>query len=191
MTEQRRGRRAPRDAARWSRAEPARTAEPAAEPGRRRGPAEPRTSKPVASPRRGRDRHARTAGRRPDPRAPIPDSALPPRDRGPVRALVRDVVDARRGVVVAFPFAFGGVLIAALGPASSLQRWLLLGCSVLLVVTLVDAVLLGVSATRRARARFPDADVPGWATGFYAFMRAHRMRNLRLPPPRVDPGERV
>ena len=119
----------------------------------------------------------------------IPDEALHPRDRGPVRAHVRDVVDARRGLVGLFVPAFGGTLIAALGPASSLQRWLLLICAVALVVSVVDAVVLGRAATRSARARFPTQVVDGRRTGWYAFMRGHRMRILRHPPPRVAPGD--
>ena len=78
---------------------------------------------------------------------------------------------------------FGGTLIAALGPASNLQRWLLVICAAVLALALVDGVVLGRTATRRARARFPGETVDGWRTGFYAFMRAHRTRNLRLPPP--------
>jgi hypothetical protein len=149
--------RAPRDAGRWARAEPARSPTP-------------------NTPRRGDD---------------VPDEALHPRDRGPVRALVRDLVDSRRGLVGLFAPAFGGTLIAAIGPRSDLQRWLLLVCAVLLAVSLVDAVVLGRQVTRAARARHPDAVIDGWRTGWYAFMRAHRMRSLRLPPPRVDPGDTV
>jgi hypothetical protein len=120
------------------------------------------------------------------------DDALHPRDRGPVRAYVRDLVDARRrGLVGLFVPGFGGTLIAALGPASNLQRWLLVICAAVLALSLVDAVVLGRTVTRRARARFPGEVVDGWRTGFYAFMRAHRMRNLRLPPPRVERGDPV
>ena len=122
----------------------------------------------------------------------FPDEALHPRDRGPVRAYVRDLVDARRrGLVGLFVPGFGGTLIAALGPASNLQRWLLVICAAVLAVALVDAVVLGRTATRRARARFPGETVDGWRTGFYAFMRAHRTRNLRLPPPQVERGDPV
>jgi hypothetical protein len=163
MTGTRRDRtgRAPRDADRWTRAAPSRPAP--ARPASARGPA-----------------------------AGPPDEALHPRDRGPVRAYVRDLVDARRaGPVSLFVPGFGGTLIAALGPASSLQRWLLIGCSVLLAVAVADAVLLGGTVVRRVRARFPDVDVDGPRTGWYAFMRAHRMRSMRLPRPQVDPGDRV
>jgi len=106
-----------------------------------------------------------------------------------VRAHVRDVVDVRRGLVGLFLPALGGTIIATLGPRSDLQRWLLLICAVLLVVSLVDAVLLGRQATRSARTRFPGAAVDGRRTGWYAFMRGHRMRSLRLPPARVAPGD--
>jgi hypothetical protein len=134
------------------------------------------------------------------PRSPAPSSrhsnslaedALHPRDRGPVRAHVRDLVDAHRRLVGLFAPAFGGTLIAALGPESSLQRWLLLGCAVLLAVAVVDAVLLGRTVARSARARFPGIPVDTLRTGWYAFMRAHRMRSMRLPPPRVDLGDPV
>jgi hypothetical protein len=109
-----------------------------------------------------------------------------------VRAYVRDLVDARRrGLVGLFVPGFGGTLIAALAPASNLQRWLLVICAVLLALALADAVVLGRAVNRRARTRFPGEEVDGWRTGFYAFMRAHRMRNLRLPPPRVERGDPV
>ena len=108
-----------------------------------------------------------------------------------MRAYVRDLVDARRGPVAMFVLAFGGTMIAALGPSSSLQRWLLLICAVLLAVAVIDAVVLGRTVTRRARARFPHEHVDGRRTGWYAFMRGHRMRSMRLPPPRYAPGEAV
>ena len=61
----------------------------------------------------------------------------------------------------------------------------------LLAVSLVDAVVLGRQVTRRSPRPLPGRAVDGWRTGWYAFMRAHRMRSLRLPPPRVDPGDTV
>ena len=116
---------------------------------------------------------------------PVPDSALHPRDRGPVRAYVRDVVDSRRSLVGLFVPAFGGVLITTLGPASELQATLQVVSLAALAVSLAAAVVLGVNVTRMARAEFPKAQVDGLPTGFYAFMRAHRPRSTRLPPPRV------
>jgi hypothetical protein len=113
---------------------------------------------------------------------------LPPRDRGPVRALVRDTVDSRRRLVGLFLPVLGVVVVCALGPASDLQRYVLFGSLAMLAAVAVDAVLLGVEVTRTARARFPAEHVPGLATGWYAFLRAHRSRQVRRPRPRVTRG---
>jgi hypothetical protein len=118
------------------------------------------------------------------------DTDLPPADRGPVRAFIRDAVDSRRRVVGLFLPALGVVIICAIGPASDLQRYLLLGGLALLALVVADAVRMGVGITRAARDQFPDETVPGLATGWYAFLRAHRSRSVRRPPPRVAPGGR-
>jgi hypothetical protein len=116
------------------------------------------------------------------------DRDLPPHDRGPVRAFIRDTVDSRRRLVGLFLPVLGIVIISALGPASDLQRYALFGSLTALAAVAVDAVLMGVSVTRAARTAFPGEPVPGPATGWYAFLRAHRSRSLRRPPPRVVPG---
>jgi hypothetical protein len=136
---------------------------------------------------------ARPAGRRATAsarrRADAADRALPPHDRGPVRAFVRDTVDSRRRIVGLFLPVLGAVVIAALNPPSELRRYVLLGSLFLLAVVLADAVVMGVAITRAARARFPDEPVPAFATGWYAFLRAHRSRSVRRPAPRVAPGD--
>jgi hypothetical protein len=118
------------------------------------------------------------------------DRDLPPYDRGPVRAFIRDEVDARRRLVGLLLPALGIVVISALSPASDWQRYALLGGLAVLAAIAVDAVLMGITITRAARAEFPDEQVPGLATGWYAFLRAHRSRALRRPPPRTAPGGR-
>jgi Protein of unknown function (DUF3043) len=121
-----------------------------------------------------------------DPR----DRDLAPHDRGPVRAFLRDEVDARRRLAGLFLPVLGIVVICALSPASDWQRYGLIGGLVVLGAVAVDAVLMGITLTRAARAEFPDEPVPGLATGWYAFLRAHRSRALRRPAPRVAPGGR-
>jgi len=125
-----------------------------------------------------------TPRRRVDPR----DAQLAPQHRGPVRAYVRDVVDSRRRLVGLFLPALGAVVLSLASPSSDLQRYFLLGSGAALAVAVADAVVLGASITRSARARFPDEPVPAPATGWYAFVRAHRSRSVRRPPPRVAPG---
>jgi drug/metabolite transporter (DMT)-like permease len=107
-----------------------------------------------------------------------------------VRAFVRDEVDARRRLVGLFLPVLGIVVISALAPASSWQRNSLLVSTAALAAILVDAVLMGVSVVRAARATFPDEDVPAVETGWYAFLRAHRSRTVRRPAPRVAPRGR-
>jgi hypothetical protein len=101
---------------------------------------------------------------------------------------VRDVVDARRRLVGLFVPALGAVVLASVSPASDLRRYVLIGSLAVLVVAVVDAVVLGATVTRSARATFPGEPVPALATGWYAFLRAHRTRSVRRPPPRVAPG---
>jgi hypothetical protein len=118
----------------------------------------------------------------------VPDSQLAPQDRGPVRAFVRDVVDGRRRLVGLFLPVTGAVVLSLVNPASDLQRYALAGSLAALVAVAIDAVVLGVTVTRAARAEFPGESVPGLATGWYAFVRAHRPRQVRRPAPRVQPG---
>jgi hypothetical protein len=118
------------------------------------------------------------------------DRELAPHDRGPVRAFVRDEVDARRRLVGAFLPVLGAVVISALSPASDWQRYALVASLALLAAIAVDAVAMGVSLTRAAREALPGEPVPGFATGWYAFLRAHRARASRRPPPRVAPRGR-
>jgi hypothetical protein len=143
----------------------------------------------------------RSAGEPPAPRRPtVParerreaerrDRDLAPNDRGPVRAFIRDEVDSRRRLVGAFLPILGLTVIAALNPASDWQRWALIASLTALGAIVVDAVLMGVAITRAAREAFPDEPVPGLATGWYAFLRAHRSRSVRRPPPRVAPRGR-
>jgi hypothetical protein len=153
---------------------------------RRRSPgkgASAASRRPADRPRTDAARQRREAAR-----AQARDRDLAPHDRGPVRAFVRDLVDARRRLVGMFMPVLGAVVICLVSPASDLQRTLLLGGLALLGVVLVDAVLLGVEVTRAVRTEFPDEEVAGLATGWYAFLRAHRPRTRRWPPVRVGPG---
>ena len=139
--------------------------------------------------RREAARRTRTDGATtPRPRPGNRDADLPPGDRGPVRAFVRDAVDSRRRLVGLLLPVLGVVVICAVGPASELQRYLLFGSLALLALIAADAVRMGVDITRAARAQFPGQPIPALATGWYAFLRAHRSRHVRRPPPRVTPG---
>ena len=116
------------------------------------------------------------------------DKYLPPRDRGAVRAYVRDVVDSRPHLLGLFmPLALV-VVASVLVPVPAVQQYMSLFSLAMLMVMIAEGVYLGLSTTARVRAKFPDEDVSALGTGWYAFTRATQPRRLRMPKPRVERG---
>ena len=113
------------------------------------------------------------------------------RDRGPERALVRDVVDSRRTVGTWF---FGGALIVLIGssvrvPAVQLASnilWLLLALGVI-----VDSVLIARKVKRLVKERFPKTTQRIGSLQIYGVMRGLTFRRMRVPKARVEFGEAV
>jgi hypothetical protein len=116
---------------------------------------------------------------------------LTKRDRGPVRRLVRDLVDARRNVGSIF---FSGALVVVLGtmlpqPAVRLAAnilWL-----ALIVAMIVDGFLISRLVRRTVRDRFPDTDERMGSLSLYAVMRSMMFRRMRNPQPQVNVGDPV
>lgn len=118
------------------------------------------------------------------------DKYLLPRDKGPVRAYVRDIVDARRNLVGLFmPMAL--VLIMAMFVSPALQSIVTLAMLVMMVFMVIEGVWLGRKINNQVRARFPDTLDGGFKLGWYAFVRASQIRKLRAPKPRVRPGDAI
>lgn len=146
--------------------------------------------------RGARNRRPATVRRQPPAtrRAPAPSGPvdhhdlLPPWDRGPVRAYVRDVVDSRRHLTGLFMPFFAMALITIAGPASELADVLRTVSLVALAVMAVEVLARGLTITRMARAEFPDLQVNAVSTTNYAFMRMHRPRSMRKPAPRLRAG---
>src|SRR5262249_2523132 len=119
------------------------------------------------------------------------EKSLPPRDRGPVKAYVRDLVDSRRHLVGLFmPLALV-VFMSLLVPTQRAQGLLSLFSMSVMIAMFAEGVMLGVQTTRRVRERFPKEIIGGMAIGWYAFSRASQLRRLRIPKPRVTYGEKV
>jgi hypothetical protein len=116
---------------------------------------------------------------------------LLPRDRGPERALVRDIVDSRRNVGTWF---FGGALIVLIGSsvANPLIRlvsnllWALLALGVV-----VDSVLISRRVKKLVRERFPDTTQRPRSLYLYGIMRSITFRRMRMPKPQIGVGEAV
>ena len=169
--------------------------------GKRRGPVAPppRTTREAmkrnrelrkANPQSKEDRRA-AAKERQARMAAGDERYLLPRDKGPVKAYVRDLVDSRRNLTGLFmPLAIV-VLVLMISPFPLLQQYVTLLCMVLLVAMVVEGVLTGRRVTRLAREKFPKENIQGRSLGWYAFVRASQVRKLRMPKPRVKPGQPV
>jgi hypothetical protein len=164
---------------------------------RRRGPAAPPPKTQREAMRRARgnktskvERRSAAAERR-QRMAAGDDKYLLPRDKGPVRAYVRDVVDSRRHLIGLFmPLALL-VLVAMVSPVPAIQVYAAPGTLVVLLVMVLEGFLLGRTVVRRVREKFPDATDRPLSLGWYSFVRASQVRKLRVPKPKVKPGGTV
>ena len=161
---------------------------------KRRGPAPPppKTQREAAKlakvNRPDKNERRRLAAERRERMAAGDDKYLLARDRGPVKAYIRDVVDSRPHLMGLFMPLAGLVLISAVFPVVAVQQYMSLFSLIALLVMVTEGVLLGMSTTRKVRARFPEEQIGGLATGWYAFTRASQLRRLRIPKPRVERG---
>lgn len=130
------------------------------------------------------------------------ESKLGPRDAGPVRRLVRDVVDSRRGVGGYFLFITLGVLLVQIllsvatgqgmltaAASAQIQMYLMYGWYALIMLVAFDSFVMVRNMKRIVRDRFPEHGERG--LNMYAVMRSLQIRRLRLPPPKVKPGDSV
>ena len=121
------------------------------------------------------------------------DAYLPARDRGPVRKLVRDVVDARRNIGSFFLAIAGVALIGTVVPSLVVRNYasfLLFGFFLLLIV---DSVVLSRRIKKKLAERFPDDPQAKKTRGlvWYGISRATMIRRWRFPKPAVPLGADV
>lgn len=124
------------------------------------------------------------------------DAYVLPRDRGPVRAFVRDMTDSRRNIAgLLLPVALlSFVILLIRNPTVQL-----VGPLILLVAILgaaVDSIIFGRQLSGLVSVKFPKGDPSGLSVkprslSFYAFNRACLIRKWRVPRPRVARGDVV
>jgi Protein of unknown function (DUF3043) len=120
------------------------------------------------------------------------DAYLLPRDKGPVRRYVRDIVDSRRNLLGLFmPAALGLVFVMLSVPSLAVQQMLSPAMLVLVVVMAGDGLLIGRRVNKMVDAKFPDNVESGWKLGFYAASRASQLRRMRAPRPSVNRGDKI
>ncbi len=163
----------------------------------RRRPLVPGNRKEAARTERQRSRESRAKARA--GALAGDDRYLPTRDRGPVRRLVRDVVDSRYNIgenllIIAFVVLIGnlvGTALAAGDPAA--QATVGIVANAVLLSLVITIVVDGVLLRRRVRAAVTDrfgAEAAGEkGLTFYAVMRALQLRRGRTPGVAVARGE--
>lgn len=113
------------------------------------------------------------------------ESAMLKRDQGPVRRLVRDVVDGRRSLGwVLLPIALL-VVVTGFFRNPQLQAMAFAVWLASLAAVAIDMVFVALEIRRQVRAEFPDEPLRGHVA--YGLMRTTVMRRMRVPRPRVHP----
>ena len=136
---------------------------------------------------RTRDRSART--RKTEAMRRGEEWALPAKDKGPVRALARDLVDSRRRVSEFYMYGLVVLLFLLFLHDKVVQTVLPLLLIVMVLIMVVEGYFVGRRVTTLANERFPEQSTRG--IKMYAAMRALQIRQLRFPKPRVKPGATV
>lgn len=166
--------------------------------GKRRGPAPPppktqREAIKLARKNRGtRAERRRESAERRSRMMAGDERALLPRDRGPVKAYVRDLVDSRRHLAGLFmPLAALVFLSLIAQSVPFVQAYTSIFCMAMLASMAIEGVMNGRRVVNRARAQFPNEQISPLGIGWYAFARASQIRKLRVPKPKVRPGDKV
>ena len=113
--------------------------------------------------------------------------ALPARDRGPVKALVRDYVDSRRRLSEFYMYGLLVLLVLLFVRKPLVQSIVPVLVLVAVLIMLVEGIFIGRHARALAEKRFPGESTQG--VRLYAAMRALQIRQLRMPKPRIKPGD--
>jgi len=115
------------------------------------------------------------------------ESALPLRDKGPVKKYVRNYVDSRRSIGEYFLPVIFVVLFLTLIPSKIFQLGSIAVMYTVLLVSVVDGFLLTRKLKREVSAKFPGAELKG--IGMYGWLRSTQMRRMRTPKPSIKAGD--
>lgn len=113
---------------------------------------------------------------------------LPPRDKGEIKAWVRDFVDKRISIGELFiPFAMV-IIFFLFFPNVKLQLLVMNVWTIMFIGLIIDAIILGFFIRRELGKKYSKEERKGAI--FYGITRSITMRTLRLPKPRVKVGGR-
>jgi hypothetical protein len=117
--------------------------------------------------------------------------ALNPKDRGPVRALARDYVDSKRRISEYYMYILL-VMVVYLFVGSrtkAAQDYATPVILALVAVIFIESRLIKRGLDKLVAERLPGESTRGLT--WYAMQRALQIRRLRIPVPRVQPGDKI
>jgi hypothetical protein len=113
--------------------------------------------------------------------------ALPPRDRGPVKALARDYVDSRRRISEYYMYGLIVLMVLLFVRTPLVQTLVPLIVVGAVLIMLAEGIFIGRRVRTLVERRLPGESTRG--VRLYAAMRALQIRRLRMPKPRIRPGD--
>jgi hypothetical protein len=163
----------------------------------KRRDAEKRNRQPITAPRtrkaayrQARERQAGDRKKAREGQARGDQRYLLKRDKGPVRQLARDFVDARRTFGEFFMYLTILVVVLSMVAPLAVRIYLqTFGLPMMLVVIIGEALYISSRVKNLARERFPDESTQG--VGIYAATRSMQIRRLRMPQARLKPGQKA
>jgi Protein of unknown function (DUF3043) len=142
-----------------------------------------------AASRRSRDRNRTERARRSEAYQRGEAWAMPLKDKGPVRALARNVVDARRGIGEYYMVLVIVLVILLVVPGTTTKYIFDAAVIGMVVLMLAEGWFVGTKVKRLAAQRYPGESTRGLM--LYTIMRGIQVRRLRMPKPAVKRGEKV
>jgi hypothetical protein len=113
---------------------------------------------------------------------------LPARDKGPVRAYARDYVDSRRSLgEYMLPLVFIFLFVSFI-QNNTVRGYAIIAFYLFMLSLFVSTSIMAFRLRRAAEAKYPDEGIRG--VGLYGAMRSMQLRRMRLPKPKVKPGQR-
>ena len=114
------------------------------------------------------------------------------RDRGPERALVRNIVDAKR---TAGTWFFAGAIIVFVGSTGAMPPVVRNGSTllwaILAIAVVIDSILISRKVKKLVSERYPDTTQRMGSLYLYGMMRGLTFRRMRVPKPQVKLGDKV
>ena len=115
------------------------------------------------------------------------ESALPARDKGPVKKFVRNYVDSRKSIGEYFLPIIFVVLFLTLIPSPIFQIGSIIIMYGVLLISVIDGFFLSRKIKSAVAAKFPGTELKG--IGMYGWLRSTQMRRMRTPKPQIKVGD--